>query len=73
MCANVRYKKNAIAFLQDKVSVLPVNEKVIKQKERFFNYLIVEYQQKFYVKERTEKDIWQNLYEFILIETSFID
>lgn len=70
LCLECPLQKKCYAFLHDKVSVLPVNEKVIRQKERFFNYLIVEYQQKFYVNERTAKDIWQNLFEFILIETS---
>ncbi len=54
------------------VHLLPVKEKKIQQRERFFNYIIVEYQDEVYVKERTGKDIWQNLYEFILIETESI-
>ena len=29
---------------------------------------MVKYDNKFYVKKRTEKDIWQNLWEFILVE-----
>jgi A/G-specific adenine glycosylase len=69
LCLECPFQKKCVAFLKDKVSLLPVNEKIIKQKERFFNYLIVEHKQKIYVKERTQKDIWQNLYEFILIET----
>jgi A/G-specific adenine glycosylase len=31
-------------------------------------YLIVKYKNKFYIRKREEKDIWQNLYEFILLE-----
>jgi A/G-specific adenine glycosylase len=31
--------------------------------------LVVEYKKNFYVRKRTGKDIWQNLYEFILLET----
>jgi len=46
-----------------------MNTKVITQKERFFNYIIVECNHKFYIRKRIEKDIWQNLYEFFLIET----
>ncbi len=70
LCLDCPLQKKCVAFLTNKVSLLPINEKVIKQKERFFNYLIVSYKQKFYVKERTGKDIWQNLFEFILIETN---
>ena len=61
LCFECPFQKKCVAFLKDKVSLLPVNEKIIKQKERFFNYLIVEHKQKIYVKKRTEKDIWQNL------------
>jgi A/G-specific adenine glycosylase len=62
-------QKKCIAFLNNKVSTLPVNNTVNKQKERFFNYLVIKHKGKFYVNKRTEKDIWQNLYEFVLIET----
>lgn len=69
LCFECPLKKGCVAFLKNKVAVLPVNKKVIKQKQRFFNYLIVENDEKIYVSKRTQKDIWQNLYEFILIES----
>lgn len=69
LCSQCPLQKNCEAFLTNKVSVLPVNTKIIRIKERFFNYLIVQYENQFYVHKRTGKDIWQNLYEFILIET----
>jgi len=69
VCLQCPLKKKCIAFLENKVSELPVNTKKIAQKERFFNYLVVEYNNRFYVHKRTAKDIWQNLYEFVLIET----
>jgi A/G-specific adenine glycosylase len=49
--------------------MLPVKKKGINRRERFFNYFIVEYGDTFYVQKRNGKDIWQGLYEFILIET----
>lgn len=48
---------------------LPVKEKKIKIKNRYFNYIIFNYKNSVYITKRTEKDIWQNLYEFFLIET----
>ncbi len=72
LCTECPLQSKCIAFRENKVSILPVNEKVIKLKKRFFNYLIVEYKSRFYVKKRTEKDIWQNLYEFILIESGSV-
>jgi len=70
LCPQCPLNKKCTAFLKNKVAELPVNTKTIKQKQRFFNYLIVKRNQHFYVNKRSEKDIWQNLYEFILIETN---
>ncbi len=69
LCSQCPLQNKCVAFLKNKVSVLPVNTKNIRIKERFFNYLVVEYANQYYVHKRTGKDIWQNLYEFILIET----
>lgn len=69
LCLECPLNKKCVAFLSDRVSVLPVNNKIVTQKHRYFNYLIVGFHNQFYVKKRTSKDIWQNLFEFILIET----
>ncbi len=69
-CLQCPLQKKCIAFLKNKVSILPVNNAVNKQKKRFFNYLVVEYNETFYINKRIEKDIWENLYEFILIEAN---
>lgn len=69
LCLQCPLQKKCIAFSKNKVALLPINEKIIKQKKRYLNYLIVEYDRQFYVQKRTGKDIWENLNEFILIET----
>lgn len=69
LCDNCPLQMKCIAYAKKIVNILPVKEKSIKRRERFFNYLIVEYHNKIYVNQRTGKDIWQNLYEFILVET----
>lgn len=71
LCLECPLQNKCVAFINNKVRDLPVNNKTIKQKERFLNYLVIEYRNKFYITKRTQKDIWQNLYEFILIETKF--
>jgi A/G-specific adenine glycosylase len=68
-CNECPLQKKCIAYQNKLVSILPVKEKNIKIRQRFFNYLLVEHGNKIYINQRTEKDIWQNLYEFILIET----
>lgn len=69
LCSECVLRKKCFAFKNNKVSELPVITKVNKQKKRFFNYIITEYKSRFYIHKRLEKDIWQNLYDFILIET----
>jgi A/G-specific adenine glycosylase len=49
--------------------MLPVKAKKLQKKERWFYYLIIETENGIYIHQRKEKDIWQNLYEFILLET----
>ena len=70
LCLRCPLQKNCMAFSENKVSKLPVNTKKIMMKNRFFNYLLVYYKNKFYVHKRTGKDIWENLYEFILFESN---
>ncbi len=69
LCSECPLQKRCIAKQKKLVGILPVKEKGIKIRKRFFNYLVVQCGDKIYVSQRTEKDIWQNLYEFVLIET----
>ena len=48
---------------------LPVKNKSIKTRDRHFNYLVLEHKGSVMLNKRTAKDIWQNLYDFPLIET----
>lgn len=62
-CAALKFKK---------VNVLPIKSKKSKVRNRFFDYLVfIDNQNKTLIKKRIEKDIWQNLYEFPMIETEF--
>ena len=56
------------AFKENSISSLPVKEKKIIKKNRWFYFIVLEQNGKYFVRKRTTKDIWQNLYEFILIE-----
>ncbi|MDN3658487.1 A/G-specific adenine glycosylase [Ferruginibacter paludis] len=68
LCATCVLKNKCVAYTDDQVNQLPVKEKKIKKTTRWFYYLVVEYKNKLYVRKRAAKDIWENLYEFILIE-----
>ena len=58
------------ALQKRKVHALPVKTKKAKAKSRFFNYLIISDEfENTILQKRTGKGIWENLYEFPLIET----
>lgn len=61
---------SCVALQKNWVSILPKKEKKLKIRKRYFNYLILETEEgKTFVEKREGKGIWQNLYEFPLIET----
>lgn len=52
------------------VYTLPVKEKKLKKRTRYFHYLILEDEAgRTIIEQRQEKDIWQELYQFPLVET----
>lgn len=70
LCTQCAQRKDCIAFKLDKVKSLPVKEKSIVKIDRWFYYFLFVVGNRIYVRKRTKKDIWQNLYEFVLDETS---
>ncbi len=69
LCLSCPIKSDCKARLQDKINLLPVKTGKLKKRIRFFYYFIIEYKAKIYIRKRAEKDIWENLYEFVLMET----
>jgi A/G-specific adenine glycosylase len=51
------------------VNALPVKSKKAKQRKRYFYFYYIENGNYLFLEKRTGKDIWQNLYQFPLIET----
>ncbi len=70
LCNVCCLNKTCIAFNKNKIDLLPVKQKMIIKKERWFSYFIFSFGGKKFVEQRTAKDIWQNLYEFYLEETT---
>lgn len=68
-CETCPLQPHCVAFLGRKTATLPVKSKKMERRQRFFNYLIINRLDEVFIKKRIEKDIWQNLYEFPLIET----
>ena len=46
-------------FLENRINELPVKEKRINIRKRWFYYLVFEYKNEIAIRQRTEKDIWQ--------------
>jgi A/G-specific adenine glycosylase len=69
-CLNCIFNENCVAFNTNAVSILPVKLKKTPVKKRYFNYLVIHSEDnKTILQKRTDKGIWQQLYEFPLIET----
>lgn len=69
-CRQCVLEKQCQAFQNHWVDLLPVREKLPERKERWFYYFIVEtVGGKYWIRERNQRDIWENLYEFALWET----
>lgn len=56
------------AYKNNKVSELPVKEKKLKRRSRYFYYFLLRENAGIYLQKRTAKDIWQDMYEPPLIE-----
>ena len=57
------------AFSENKVNELPVKQNKTRQRDRFFNYLVLTNSNNTWIRKRVGDDVWKNLYEFPLIET----
>ena len=71
-CPNCPLNPVCVAFEMDLISQLPVKLHKTKVTHRFFNYLFIKYRDKTYLQKRVAKDVWQNLFEFPLIESDRI-
>jgi A/G-specific adenine glycosylase len=69
LCAECFFNRHCAAYLAGKQLLLPVKQKKAKRKERWFNYIVLEFNGMLALRKRPEGDIWQSLYEPVLIET----
>jgi len=69
LCDSCGLSKNCKAFSTGIVQLLPIKEKTIVKKTRWLYYLQIDYKGNTYVRTRGANDIWENLYELVLIES----
>lgn len=68
-CDKCPFQDSCHAYNYGKIKELPYKAKKTKQRLRHFNYLVIQQKDKVFLKKRISKDIWQNLFDFPLIET----
>lgn len=68
-CSCCPFQDKCLALASGTVAKLPVKEGKTVIRSRYFNYLHIRWQGNTLLSQRKAKDIWQNLYEFPLIET----
>lgn len=59
-----------VAYAEQTVTKLPVKQGKVKVRKRYFNYLDIRFGDSIYLSKRGMGDIWANLYELPLIETT---
>ena len=70
-CLQCPLNDSCFARAKNKVAELPVKKAKVKRRDRYFLYLVLQTESgNCFIRQRTQKDIWQNLYEFPLIEKS---
>ena len=68
-CQICPINESCFAFSSKKISELPVKQNRTKQRDRYFNYIVLAGKNNTWLKKRIGNDVWKNLYEFPLIET----
>tara|TARA_R110002072_G_scaffold117225_1_gene248098 strand:- start:1182 stop:1682 length:501 start_codon:yes stop_codon:yes gene_type:complete len=69
-CNICPFNKGCIAFNKNRIAELPVKIKSAKAKKKYFNFLVfISKDGKTILEKREGRGIWQNLYQFPLVET----
>jgi A/G-specific adenine glycosylase len=69
-CSICPLSKKCYAYINNVIEQFPVKLKAKASKNRYFYYGVFIYKNKVFVKKRTDKDIWQGLYDFPMVETN---
>lgn len=70
LCSTCDLHLECFAYQHDLVNELPVKIKAKKSRDRYFHYFIIQNEQEILMSKRGPGDVWENLYEFPMIETA---
>jgi A/G-specific adenine glycosylase len=68
-CDTCVFQANCMAFAEKTIAVLPYKAKKMLKKNRFFHFFVFGNGNKIWLQKRTERDVWQDLHQFPMIET----
>ncbi len=67
-CGSCPFSLKCFAYQKEMIDILPFRSKKLTIKNRYFYFLHLENKAGIVLQQRTEKDIWQDLWQFPLIE-----
>lgn len=68
LCAQCTMQSTCTAFKLNKVGQLPVKQKIILKKKRYFDFFCFKFDNKVLLQKREIGDIWAGLFQFYLVE-----
>lgn len=71
-CTICPMQTHCIARITSSVANYPVKQKKMIKRNRFFHYLLLHGEGQIMLEKRVEKDIWQGLYQFPLVEAPYL-
>ncbi len=69
-CDDCPFRRSCYAHAHSLVDTLPVKTPVRKARSRYFYYIVFEKNNALMMRKRSGKDIWQGLFDFMLVEKS---
>ncbi len=68
LCEECIFMDICISRIKNIQHKIPLKSKKIKKRKRFFNYLVIRFNNRMLMKKRNGNDIWHGLFEFLLLE-----
>lgn len=72
-CADCCMQNFCFAFQEGMTDQLPVKMKKVPRQSRYYHYIVVHDERKILIRLRKEKDIWQDLYDFPVVESNRLE
>lgn len=70
-CDSCGFSTDCYAYASGLQKRLPVKTGKTKVSIRHFSYIVLKFEDSLFMRQRKEKDVWQGLYDFFLIEGDF--